>query len=71
MLNLTAEDHDDDGEDLFSPGVGGDVSESDGGEGGAGVVEGGHVGVPVRHAAAVRQRHPLRQQVQPTCSRER
>ena len=48
-----------------APGVGGDVSEADGGEGGAGVVERRHVGVGVRHAAAVRQRHPLRKEVQP------
>ena len=62
---LTADDHDDDGEDLFGPRVGGDVAEADGGERGAGVVEGRHVGLGVRHAAAVRQGHPLRQEVQP------
>ena len=67
LLNeFTSDDHDDDGEDLLGPGVGRDVAESDGGERGAGVVQGGHVGVGVRDAAAVRQRHLLRQQVQPT-----
>ena len=62
---FTSDDHDDDGEDLFRPRVGGHVAEADGGERGAGVVEGGDVGVGVRHAPAVRQGHALRQKVQP------
>ena len=39
--------HDDHGEDLLVSGVGRNVAEADGGEGGAGEVQGGHVGVTV------------------------
>ena len=43
----TSNEHDDDGEYFLLPGVGGHVAEADGGEGGAGEVEGGGVGVQV------------------------
>ena len=39
--------HDDHGEDLLVSGVGRDVAEADGGEGGAGEVQGSHVSVAV------------------------
>lgn len=43
MRILTANEHDDDGEDLLHVGVGRDVSESNAGEAGEGEVEGGDV----------------------------
>ena len=65
VVLLTSDEHDDDREYLLREGVGGHVPEAHGGEGGAGVVEGGDVGLAVGDAPAVGEVQPLGQEVKP------
>ena len=66
MKSFTSNEHDDHGEDLLPGGVGRHIAEPDGGQRGAGVVEGCHVSLGIGHASAVGQPHPLGQKIQPT-----